>query len=56
VETYGLIPKSVCLRDSKQIYLEYENLGISQRETGKEHLKYNEHPEKTPQNQPFTYH
>jgi hypothetical protein len=27
--------------------LEYENLGISQRETEKEHLKYNEHPEKT---------
>jgi hypothetical protein len=27
--------------------LEYENLGIAQRETEKEHLKYNEHPEKT---------
>jgi hypothetical protein len=46
-----------CLsRDSKQIYLEYENLGISHSETEKEHLKYHEHPEKTTQNQPFTYH
>jgi hypothetical protein len=39
------------------MYLEYENLGISQRETEKRHLKYNEHPEKTTtQNQPFIYH
>jgi hypothetical protein len=45
-----------CRMGYKQIYYKYENLGIPQRETEKEHLKYNEHSEKTTQNQPFIYH
>jgi hypothetical protein len=50
----GLLPR-VSVKGLKTD-LEYENLGISERETEKEHLKYNEHPEKTTQNQPFIYH
>jgi hypothetical protein len=40
----GLLPR-VSVKGLKTD-LEYENLGISERETEKEHLKYNEHPEK----------